>query len=129
MPTADVSGPQRRVMSASVRPTRSAWGDSGIRLKNGRSLPFAVTRAWLAPVGYYQEAWYLVNPETREVLYEGPSQPRLIYGLQSFTKVSDVVTEPIALTPGRYLIVFALGGLKGGEVEVEASEAPAEEAA
>ncbi len=126
---ADISGPQRTVMTARVHPVKAAHGDSGLALRDGHTVPFVVERAWLAPIGYYEETWYLVDPQTREVLYEGPKRVELIFGLQALTRLADTVTEPLALTRGRYLIVFALGGLKGGEVEMEAFEMPSEEAA
>jgi hypothetical protein len=62
-----------------------------------------------------------VHPETKEVLHEGPAPVRLIWGLQSLTEFTTEVTEPLELAPGKYLIVFALGGLKGGELEVQAT--------
>ncbi len=83
----------------------------------------------MAPAGTYPEVWYLVDPQTREVLYESPTVDRLVWGLQSLTEVSDRVTAPIPLRPGRYLMVFALGGILGGEFDIEAVEVPAEAAA
>ena len=126
---AEIHGNQRRVMSAHVAPLRVAFGSSGIPTRNGRTLPFKLTREWSAPAGHYVEQWYLVQPETREVLYEGPARDTLIIGLQALTELSDEVTEPISLEPGGYLIVFALDGILGGQFEVEAIEAPANEAA
>lgn len=126
---ADISGHQRKVVASEVRPARVAHGRSGITLKGGRSLPFVVSRKWNAPAGNYPEQWFLVEPESREVLYEGPVREVLVFGLQSLTEAADVVNESLALSPGTYLIVFALGGIMGGQIEVEASEPPAEEAA
>lgn len=126
---AELSGNQRKVMSARVAPTRVAFGDSGIPTRNGRTLPFKLTRAWSAPAGHYVERWYLVHPETREVLHESPARDTLIMGLQSLTELIDEVTEPISLEAGQYLIVFALNGILGGQLDVEAIEAPANEAA
>lgn len=126
---ADINGPQRKVVASSVRPSKLAHGGDGIALRDGKTLPFRVTRSWSAPAGYYPEQWFLVDPNTREVLYESHSVTRLVWGLQSLTEVTDEVPEPVALQPGTYLVVFALGGLKGGEVGVEAREAPQEEAA
>lgn len=126
---ADISGHQRKVVSSAVRPARAVHGRSGIALKGGRSLPFIVSRKWNAPAGNYQEQWFLVAPDSREVLFEGPVREILVFGLQSLTEVADVVDEPIELAPGTYLIVFALGRIMGGQVEVEASEPQTEEAA
>ena len=126
---AEIHGNQQKVMSARVAPVRVAFGDSGIPTRNGRTLPFKLTRAWSAPAGHYVERWYLVQPETREVLYEGPARDTLIIGLQGLTELTDEVTEPIPLEPGGYLIVFALNGILGGQFDVEAVEAPANEAA
>ncbi|MDP9068169.1 MAG: hypothetical protein M3N53_07470 [Actinomycetota bacterium] len=125
---ADINGPQRKILSASVRPLKASHGTTGIAIRDGMTLPFVVTREWSAPEGYYAEQWFLVDPETSEVLFEGPLEERLIWGLQSRTECRDEVTEPVALAPGRYQIVFGLGGLRGGDVDVEAIEAPAEAA-
>jgi hypothetical protein len=126
---AEVDGLQRKVMTTRVYPAKRSHGDSGIPLRNGRTLPFVVAREWSAPAGHYVESWYLVHPETREVLFEGPQREILVWGLQSLTELRDDVTEAIRLKPGGYLVVFSLGGIMGGQVEVEAVEAPAEEAA
>lgn len=126
---AEISGHQRKVFSSVVRPARAIHGRSGIALKGGRSLPFIVSRKWNAPAGNYPEQWFLVEPSSREVLFEGPVREVSVFGLQSLTEVADVIDDPIRLSPGTYLIVFALGGIMGGQIEVEASEPPAEEAA
>jgi hypothetical protein len=127
---ADISGPQRKILVASVRPAKAAHGASGIALRRGRTLPFVIYRQWSAPAGYYSEQWFLVVPDTKEVVHEGPvRRETLIWGLQSVSELTDTVTASIKLEPGTYRIVFALGGLLGGEVDVEVYEAPAEEAA
>ena len=126
---ADIKGHQRKVIRSDVRPLKSAHGASGIALSEGRTLPFRVTRYWNAPAGHYSEQFFVVDRETREVLYEGPARDVLVWGLQSLTELVDEVREPFSLKPGTYLLVFALGGVMGAEVEVEAAEAPAEEAA
>ena len=92
-------------------------------MRNGRTLAFVVTRSWSAPAGHYDEAWYLVDPSTREVLFEGPHRDVRVWGLQSWTEFSDTVSEPIRLAAGDYLVVFALGGVKGGEMTVTAADA------
>ena len=120
---ADISGLQRKVVSSSVRPLRIGDGVSGIALKNGRTLPFVVSRSWSAPAGHYSEAWYLVDPASREVLFESSVEEVRVWGLQSWTEFSDTVTEAIPLAPGSYLIVFALGGQQGGETTVTAADA------
>lgn len=125
---ADINGLQRKVVYWNVRPTRTALGDSGIRLQDGLVLPFTVSRSWNAPAGYYRERWFLIDPQTREVLYEGPERQVLIWGLQSWTDVTDQVPGGFRLAPGTYQIVFALGGMQGGTADVEAAEAPAEAA-
>ena len=126
---ADVDGHQRKVVSSAVRPRRIAHGETGIPLRDGRTLPFVVERAWNAPAGHYVESWYLVDPETREVLHEGPARELVVRGLLTWTEVADEVTAPFELTPGTYLVVLALDGVLGGQFEVQAVEAPAEEAA
>ncbi|MDQ3645553.1 MAG: hypothetical protein M3345_01305 [Actinomycetota bacterium] len=126
---ADIAGTQRKTVRSEVRPARGAYDEKGIRLRKGTSRPFTVARSWSAPAGHYQEAWYLVDPSTREVLFEGPTRDVLILGLQALTEITDTVTVPIALRPGSYEFVFALGGLKGGELTVEAAEVTADAAA
>lgn len=116
---ADIAGNQRKIVRSSVRPTRSALGTEGIPVRDGKTLPFIVSRGWNAPSGYYPEAFYIVAPDTGEVYHAAPTKVRLIWGLASVTDVSTEVTEPVELPPGTYKIVFALGGMKGGETEVE----------
>lgn len=123
MRTADIEGHQRKVIRSAVKPARSGLGMEGIALRDGQTLPFKVSRGWNAPAGYYPEGWYLVVPDSGEVLASSDMGVTLIWGLASVTDVEDHVTEPIALMPGKYLMVFALGGIKGGELEVEAFEA------
>jgi hypothetical protein len=126
---ADINGPQRKILTASVRPSKAVHGLEGIAIRDGRSLPFVVTREWSAPAGYYVEQWFLVKPDTGEVFIEGAARQSLIMGLQSRTELVDEVAERFSLPAGTYNLVFSLGGLKGGEVEVQVREAPAEEAA
>ena len=126
---ADINGPQRKVLMSRVRPARALHGTDGIALRDGKTLPFEVYRAWSAPAGHYPEQWFLVNPKTKEVLYESKAPIRSMFGLQAPTEVTDVVEEPLELAAGTYQIVFALGGLKGGELDVTVAEAPAESAA
>src|SRR3712207_3839110 len=116
---ADISGSQRKVVTSWVRPVKALHGAEGIPIARGQTLPFRLYRAWSAPEGYYPEQWFLVHPETREVLFESGAPIRLIWGLQGLTELTDEIADPIDLEPGTYLIVFALGGLKGGELEVE----------
>ncbi|MFP5298270.1 MAG: hypothetical protein ACLGHL_04710 [Actinomycetota bacterium] len=129
MRTADISGTQRKVVDHSVRPSRLSEGSVGIPVKNGTTRPFVVERSWSAPLGVYEETFYLIDPKTREVLFEGPVVERDVLGLQAMTVVTEEVAEPIALKPGTYGVVFALGGVMGGEFEVEAFEIGSEEAA
>lgn len=120
---AQISGTQRKVMASSVRPAKTNHGESGIALRDGRTLPFRVQRSWSAPSGIYPEQWFLVRPDSREVLYESAPVERPIWGLQGLTDVAEDVTEPISLQPGSYLVVFSLGGHMGGQAEIEAFEA------
>lgn len=126
---ADIKGPQRKITVAAARPLRRAHGEEGIKLRSGKTLPFTVLRGWSAPAGYYHEQWWLIHPETKEILYESASRQVLIWGLQAPTELVDEVRASIPLQPGIYHLVFSLGGLKGAEVEVEAAELPVEEAA
>ena len=101
---------------------RSAHGTDGIAVRDGKTLLFVVARGWNAPAGNYPEAFYIVDPKTAEVYYESPTATRLIWGLPSVTDVETEVTQPIELPPGTYQVVFALGGVKGGDSTVEVSE-------
>ena len=126
---ADISGPQRKVLIHSVNPVRRTFGDEGIPVRDGKTLPFLVGREWSAPAGVYVERFYIIDPKTREVLYEGPSAERSLWGLQGLTRFETEVRDPISLSPGTYEIVFSLGGMLGGEFPVEAFDVSAEEAA
>jgi hypothetical protein len=126
---ADIKGAQRKILAASVQPMRAAFGSAGIRLRNGRTLPFVVRREWSAPAGHYAETWYLIHPETREVYFEGPVRQARVMGLQSASEIADEVVQPIELLPGTYQVVFALGGELGGQIDVEVRELGSEEAA
>lgn len=126
---AELGGSQRKVVVSSVTPRDAAPGDPDLVLREGRTLPFVVTRSWSAPAGVYGEQWFLVERESGEVLFESDVRETAVWGLQSLTELRTETTAPIDLTPGTYLLVFALGGVKGGELEVEAAERSAEEAA
>jgi hypothetical protein len=125
---ADIDGHQRKIVSWAIRPARAEHGAAGLVLRDGRSLPFVVERSWNAPAGNYPERWYIVDPASREVLYEGPERLARIWGLQSWTELRDQISTPIELRPGSYWLVFALGGIMGGQVDFEAAEAEAEAA-
>lgn len=122
MRTADISGTQRKVVDHHVRPARLSQGTEGIPLRGGKTLAFTVSRSWSAPAGIYDEGFFLIDPESREVLFEGPSVERSVQGLQSMTEFVETIDTPVALTPGKYAVVFALGGIMGGEFPVEAFE-------
>lgn len=125
---ADLKGHQRKVIGYSVTPLKIAHGTTGIPVREGSTLPFKVTRIWSAPAGHYNEQWYLVNPDTREVLYESPSSDVLLTGLQAPTSLTDEIADRFKLEAGRYLLVYALDAISGGEFEVEAVEVAAEAA-
>lgn len=125
--TADIDGDQRKLLAGVVRPARLSHGTAGIPVADGEALPFVVERKWNAPAGYYPEQWFLIDPATREILHEGPSKQTLIIGLATWTDVTDTSPGGFPLEPGSYQIVFALGGVQGGAVDVEAvavDEAP-----
>lgn len=129
MPTADIAGPQRKVIESSVRPARASQGTSGIPIRGGRTQPFVVARVWSAPAGRSPEGFYLIDPTSREVLFEGRITDKEILGLQARTEIEEVVNTPLSLEPGSYAIVFACDGLSGGEFPVEAFDVPSVEAA
>lgn len=126
---ADISGTQRKVVTTSVRPASAAHGSDGIAVRKGRTLPFVVSRAWSAPEGTYRETFYLIDPASREVLFEGPVREELVWGLQSLTEFSDTVTEELQFKPGAYAIVFSLGSGNGGEFPVQVFDSTEETAA
>ena len=126
---ADISGSQRKVLTSSVAPARREFGETGIPVRDGKTLPFKVARGWSAPAGLYIEQFYLIDPESREVLYESPAVERSLWGLQGLSEFETEVRDPTPLSPGKYAVVFSLGGLMGGETPVEAFEVSAEEAA
>lgn len=113
----------------SVRPLKVSHGQHGVAVREGRALPFIVSRQWSAPAGRYPERLYVVDPATREIIYEGLEDTPLMWGLQGLTEVVTEVHDSFELQPGTYLLVFALGGVTGGEFEFEAVEAPEEAAA
>lgn len=115
-------------MRSSVRPARGGHGVQGIPVRDGKTLPFVVDRGWNAPAGYYPETFYVVDADTGEVYYEAPTVVRLIWGLPSITDVSTTVADPVDLPPGKYKVVFALGGIKGGEIDVDVLDHGAEAA-
>ena len=120
--TADIDGNQIKILTGGVRPARLSHGENGIPVEAGVTLPFVVERRWNAPAGYYPEQWFLIDPTSREILYEGPEQQLLIWGLASWTDATTEVPGGFALTPGDYEIVFALGGTRGGEAAVSTTE-------
>ena len=125
MATADVKGPQRRILSFEVNPVKASQGEAGIPLSGGRTLPFVVRRAWIAPAGHYAERFFIVDKESREIIFQGPERPLTAWGLQGATEEATTVEDSFRLDPGNHLIVFALGGISGGEFDVEAFEVPA----
>lgn len=124
MPTADVKGPQRKVLDFMIKPVKPSQGETGIPVRGGRTLPFSVRRQWVAPAGHYAERFYLVEKDSREIVYEGPERRQATWGLQGATEKTTTITDPIPLAPGTYLVVFALGGISGGEFDVDAVEVP-----
>lgn len=120
---ADIHGAQRKVLDSSVRPANPNHGAAGIPVKDGRTLPFIVSRTWSAPAGYYPERWFIIDKSSREVIYEGPLRTEAhIWGLQSLTEIEDEIAEPFALPAGAYQIVFWLGGVLSGETTVDVVE-------
>jgi hypothetical protein len=125
MPIADVKGAQRTVLVFEVKPLKLSHGQAGIPVQEGRTLPFTVRRQWVAPAGHYAERFFVVDKETREIIYEGPERLQATWGLQGVTEETTTITDSFALDPGTHLVVFALGGVSGGEFDVEAVEVTA----
>ena len=91
-------------------------------MKDGTTLPFKVTRSWSAPAGVYIEQMFLIDPKSREVLYEGRARETAIWGLQGTTERTDEIDTNLNLQPGTYALVFALDSVEGGRFEVDAHE-------
>jgi hypothetical protein len=125
MPTAEIKGPQRTVLGFEIAPVKPSQGETGIPLRGGRTLPFTVRRQWIAPAGHYAERFYIVDKETREIIWEGPERLQTLWGLQGATEETSTVDDSFHLEAGTHLVVFALGGVSGGEFDVEAFEVPA----
>ena len=125
MPTADISGPQRKVLSFQIGPAKPSQGEIGIPVIRGRTLPFVVWRQWIAPAGHYAERFYIVDKDSREIIWEGPQRYQTTWGLQGATEETTTIDDSFPLEPGSYLVVFALGGVSGGEFDVDAVEVPA----
>jgi len=125
MATADIKGPQRKVLTFEVKPVKASQGETGIPLSAGRALPFIVRRSWIAPAGHYAERFFIVDKESREIIWESPERRRTAWGLQGATEETTTVEESFRLEPGNHLLVFALGGISGGEFDVEAFEVAA----
>lgn len=102
--------------------SRVAWADrpweNRIAVTDGRTLPFIVERSWSGAAGNYIEQWS-IRREMRDIMYK--SEPRQIFvrGLQSLTKHTDRVNEPIALDPGSYRLVFVVEGYFMGSADIE----------
>lgn len=125
---AELRGHQRKVVDARIVPVKMAHGPLGIPTRNGRTLPFRVKRQWSAPAGHYIEQLYIVDPKTREVLFEAPPREVRLLGLQALTALTDDVTDSFSLKSGPYLVVYALDGISGGEFDVETIDVAAEAA-
>jgi hypothetical protein len=125
---AEIKGHQRKVIDGRFVPTKLSHGTAGIPVRDGRTLPFKVIRRWSAPAGHYNEQWFIVDPESREVLYESRTTEVLLMGLQAPTTLTDEIGDRLRLKPGKYLVVYALDGISGGEFDVEAVEVSAEAA-
>jgi hypothetical protein len=125
MPTADISGPQRKVLAFKLGPTKPSQGESGIPVSRGRTLPFVVWRQWIAPAGHYAERFYIVDKDSREIIWEGPQRHQTTWGLQGATEETTTIDDSFPLEQGSYLVVFALGGVSGGEFDVDAFEVSA----
>lgn len=95
--------------------------EDGIVVKDGRTSPFKVERAWSGPGGTYTEQWS-IRRGGAEVLYRPPSQLIGITGMQAVSEFSDVVDEPLELEPGTYKLVFIVEGRFMGAVDIEVRE-------
>jgi hypothetical protein len=84
-----------------------------------------VWRQWIAPAGHYAERFYIVDKDSREIIWEGPQRHQTTWGLQGATEETTTIDDSFPLEQGSYLVVFALGGVSGGEFDVDAFEVPA----
>ncbi|MGH2810264.1 MAG: hypothetical protein ACRDIA_05220 [Actinomycetota bacterium] len=112
---------QLELVTARVAPAEEPLED-GIRLKNGKTLPFLVERTWSGPAGSYNEQWS-IRRGGKEIVYGSESKPIWVKGLQSIRTYTDRVDEPISLEAGTYNLVFVAEGYFMGSREITAAEA------
>lgn len=107
------------LIRARVAPAEAPF-EQGIKLIDGKTAPFIVERGWSGPGGNYTEQWS-IRRGGREVLYKSEEKLIFVRGIQSITAYKDQVDEPIELSPGDYNLVFIVGGMFMGSVEITAS--------
>ena len=111
---------QLELVKARVAPADEPLED-GIRLNNGRTMPFLVERTWSGPAGGYNEQWS-IRRGGKEIVYSSESKPVWVKGLQSIRTYTDRVDEPISLDAGTYNLVFIAEGYFMGSREITAAE-------
>ena len=95
--------------------------EDGIVLREGRTTPFRVERAWSGPAGTYNEQWS-IRRGGAEILYRHPPQLIGVTGMQATSEFSDVVDQPLDLEPGTYKLVFIVEGRFMGAADIEVRE-------
>lgn len=92
--------------------------DSRIVVEDGSTQPFVVERGWSGPSGSYYEIWSIRRGT--EIIYQNPTRPVFVKGIQSVTRYSDLVSAPINLEPGSYDLVFIVEGRFMGSAPITA---------
>lgn len=105
---------------ARVAPRERPYED-GIVLREGRTTPFRVERAWSGPAGTYREQWS-IRRGGAEILYRHPPQLISVTGMQATSDFSDLVDQPLDLEPGTYKLVFIVEGRFMGAIDIEVRE-------
>lgn len=108
------------LVKARVAPADEPY-EEGIRLKQGRTLPFLVERSWSGPAGSYIEQWS-IRRGGKDILFSSDPKSIWVRGPQSIRSFVDRMEEPITLEPGTYNLVFVAEGYFMGSREITASE-------
>ncbi|MGI8426165.1 MAG: hypothetical protein ACR2FO_03785 [Actinomycetota bacterium] len=108
------------LVEAHVAPAERPWA-RGLPVAGGTALPFVIERSWAGPAGYYWEQWS-IRRGGRDAIFTSEPKQIFIKGLQSVRTFTDRVEAPISIGPGTYNLVFIVGELFMGSVEIKVEE-------
>jgi len=108
------------LVEAHVAPAERTY-ERGLQVVGGTAKPFLVERSWAGPAGYYWEQWS-IRRGGRDVIFTSEPKQIFVKGIQSLRVFTDRVDQAISIEPGKYNLVFIVGGLFMGSVEIEVSE-------